>query len=300
MEDGAGDIYHLSRDEEYLSRVTAEAEFFDRPSLMGIDVGSPLTDAYFNERFTGDKNVAWFETIPRYGTFRRGCALGAGGPEQRARILEQNPGLHLTVHDVSEESLATLERRLAGRFPDRVTTKQADLNFVELPDNAYDIIISSNCFHHLSNLEHVAYQVNKSLTADGFFFLTDYVGEARFQFAEEKKRVLEAALRQAAVRRPVLRSWQAVWPDAADWTYSPFEAVRSDETLEVHAPLPAGGRAPHGRAAARPPALRQTAGGRGRRRPSGPTVRPAPSPRLSVRRPPHGRRRGNGRGSAQS
>lgn len=231
--DDLADIYHVERDAEYLRQAKGEAEHFDQPRFMNIDAEWPETAAYRNERFTGDPALYWFETIPTYGTFQRGCALGAGGVKQRARILEQNPHLHLTIYDISGESLAILERELGGRFPDRVATQTVDLNFAALPENAYDLIISSDCIHHLYNLEHIAYQINRSLKGEGILFLTDYVGEARFQFSDEKKRIFEEAFAQVQQRIPKLRTWRTEWPDLSDWPYSPFEAVRADETLDI-------------------------------------------------------------------
>ena len=227
------DIFHVSRDEDYLRQAKEETAFFDQPRMMGIDMESPVMDAYVNEVNTGDKDLPWFETIPSYGNFQRGCALGAEGTKQRARILQQNPSLHLTIYDISKESLAKLQRELGSQFPGRVVTKVTDLNFVALPENAYDLFISSSCLHHLYNLEHVAFQINRSLTSDGYMFLDDYVGEARFQFSHEKKRMFEQAFTEATARIRPARHWRIVWPDLDNWTFSPFEALRSDETLGI-------------------------------------------------------------------
>ena len=233
LAESSGDTYHATRDDQYLRQLREEAEFWDRPHFFNLDVDLPVIDSYQNERFTGDKSVAWYETIPSYGTFRRGCALGAGGLRHEARILALNPSLHLTFYDISGESLAKRERQLGTQFPGRVATCQADLNFVELPENAYDLIVSSAAMHHLLNLEHIAYQIDRSLTPDGLFFLHDYVAEARFQFAEEKKRLFEVVVEEARARHPFLRSWRIQWSDPSNWEHSPFEAVRSDETLEI-------------------------------------------------------------------
>ena len=227
------DIFHVSRDEDYLRQAKEETAFFDQPRMMDFDRGSTVMNAYLNEIRTGDRDLSWHETIPNYGSFERGCALGAGGTKQRTRILQQNPRLHLTIYDISKESLAVLDRDLASQFPGRVVTKLTDLNFVELPENSFDLFISSGCLHHLYNLEHVAFQINRSLTPDGYFFLEDYVGEARFQFSEEKKRMFETAFAEAQSRQRSIRHWRIVWPDLDDWTFSPFEALRSDETLEI-------------------------------------------------------------------
>ncbi len=231
--EGLTDVFHVTRDEAYLRQAKEEAAYYDQPRVMGIDPESLVADAYLNEVNTGDIDLPWYETIPSYGSFERGCALGAGGTKQRTRILQQNPKLHLTIYDISGGSLAVLDRDLASQFPGRVVTKETDLNFVELPEDSFDLFISSGCLHHLYNLEHVAFQINRSLTADGYFFLEDYVGEARFQFSEEKKRQFEEAFAEAQARQRSIRRWRAVWPDLDDWTFSPFEALRSDETLGI-------------------------------------------------------------------
>jgi SAM-dependent methyltransferase len=116
-------------------------------------------------------------------------------------------------------------------FPDRLETRQEDLNFVTLPAEAYDLVVANSCLHHLVNLEHVAFQINRCLTRDGFFFMQDVVAESRFQFSEEKKRLFEAYVDATRTERdpPV----PIRWPDREHWTYSPFESVRSGEILEI-------------------------------------------------------------------
>jgi hypothetical protein len=81
------------------------------------------------------------------------------------------------------------------------------------------------------NLEHLAYQVNASLTPDGRFFMYDVVSESYFQFEEKKKRLHELLLNATGdeFRLPI----RVKWPDRANWTFSPFESVRSGEILEV-------------------------------------------------------------------
>jgi len=85
--------------------------------------------------------------------------------------------------------------------------------------------------HHIVNLEHVALQANKALTPHGVLFLQDFVAESRLQFCETKKRVFEAIVFATGPRRRLPHAFK--WPDLANWGYSPFEAVRSGEILEV-------------------------------------------------------------------
>jgi hypothetical protein len=85
--------------------------------------------------------------------------------------------------------------------------------------------------HHIVNLEHVAFQANKALTPDGLFFLRDFVAESRFQFCDTKKRVFEAIAYATGPRQAAPYAYD--WPHLVPWDHSPFEAVRSGDTLEV-------------------------------------------------------------------
>jgi SAM-dependent methyltransferase len=156
--------------------------------------------------------------------------LGLSALRVESEILATNPSLHLTFMDISPGSLARRAEILGARFPGRVATEVADLNFVELPANTYDLVVSSASLHHVTNLEHLAWQIDSALAPDGWFFLNDYVGEPRFQFAPEKKRVFELVHDREVARTPGRRPG-CLWMDASD--LSPFCGVRSDEVLPV-------------------------------------------------------------------
>ena len=193
----------------------------------GID--SPI-ERYTNRRFTGEPRTQWFETISRHGQFERGLILGTSGLGQDSRILETNPRLHVTFCDISEGSLTRWAEVLGRRFPGRVDTRVADLNFVELPESSYDVISSSSTLHHVINLEDLARQINRALTPGGFFFLQDYVGESSFRFAESKKRLFEE-LYQRDIRRQPGRTGGLVWRNEDRSLFSPFCGVRSADVL---------------------------------------------------------------------
>jgi SAM-dependent methyltransferase len=156
--------------------------------------------------------------------------LGLSSLRVEAEILASNPSMHVTFMDISPGSLARRAEMLGARFPGRVATVCADLNFAELERNAYDCIASSSSLHHVTNLEHLAWQIDGSLTTGGWFFLNDYVGEPRFQFAPAKRQVFTLLHDREAMRTPG-RQLGCCWMDASD--LSPFCGVRSDELLPV-------------------------------------------------------------------
>ena len=232
MGDEPADLYHTARDEDYLRVVREEADFWDRhPEEVFPVSGPPKLQAYYDERFTGDPRTDWHEIIPRYGQFRRGCALGCGSERVERQILAQNPSLHLTFYDISRAALSRRLSHFQSEFPGRVDIRQEDLNFALLPENAYDLIVSHSCMHHIVNLEHAAFQANRALTPDGLFFLRDFVAESRLQFCDVKKRVFDAVAYATGPRRAAPLAYE--WPSLEPWTYSPFETVRSGDILEV-------------------------------------------------------------------
>jgi SAM-dependent methyltransferase len=223
------DVFHVAQDEEYRRLLREEEAFWDgRSETLLSKVPEEWLQRYHNERLTGDPRRQWFETIDDFGDFKRGCVLGAGPGRTEAYLLRHHEGLHLTVYDIAGEALGRIRARLENEFHGRVETRQEDLNFVALPKDSFDLIVGDSCIHHLVNLEHVAFQVNRALTPDGYFFLRDNVGESRGQFSLEKKRLYETFLRATRPEELALE-----WPDREHWVHSPFEWARSGEILEV-------------------------------------------------------------------
>jgi SAM-dependent methyltransferase len=221
-------------DPGYVAQAREEADFWSR-TTTGLTEGEfeargPIA-RYCNERFTGDPGLPWYEAIGRFGDFHTGAILGAGGVQQEGRILATNPSLHLTIVDISPGQLARRQQELGQQFPGRVAVRVDDLNFIELPECAYDVIISSSAVHHVTNLEHLAFQIQRALKPDGYFFLRDYVGESRRQFTPARKLAFELLYNRDLMR-------QGRVPTTLDWTSttagaSPFCGVRSAEILGV-------------------------------------------------------------------
>jgi len=230
----AGLMRVLPNDPEYRRQAEAEAAYWQEMHPYGLEsletqVDDGPTDLYQNERFTGDRNTCWFETIRNHGDFRRGLVLGTSSLTVEGGILRTNPGLHLTFVDISQGALDRRAESLGKAYPGRVATLLADMNFIELEPSSYDLIVSCASIHHVTNLEYLAGVINDALTPGGTFFLLDYVGELRFQFDDAKRRVFEVIYARCLARFGVQRPFR--WADASD--LSPFCGVRSNEILSV-------------------------------------------------------------------
>lgn len=219
-------------DPAYQQQLRDEAAYWAQPHVFGAealeDANAGPIERYNNRRLTGDPRTRWYEAVPQYGTFRRGLIVGASSMKQEARILETNPGLRITVCDISEGALERRARELAPRFPERIDTQAADLNFASWPERSFDLIVSPSTLHHVVNLERLAQQLNAALTHEGLLFVYDYVGPARFAFDAKQKAFFEAL-----VRRAFGDGVRCDWPDFAAGSFSPFEAVRSSDTLPI-------------------------------------------------------------------
>jgi SAM-dependent methyltransferase len=222
-------------DPAYRREAEAEARFWQAThpfSLESVEQthGPGPVDRYVNRRFTGAPGVAWQDVVARRGPFRRAAVLGTSALEIERALVESNSETCFTFVDISEGALARRQEAFGARFPGRIDTRVADLNFLGFERGEYDLIVSSSTIHHVTNLEHLAFQIGEGLTDDGFFFVQDYVGEPRFQFGAEKKRLFEAVFDRERRFTPG-RGGGLRWFDDGD--LSPFCGLRSDDILDV-------------------------------------------------------------------
>ena len=223
-------------DPEYQRQLAAEIAFW-RTSLLFADAWQsaamgPLK-VYENERLGGDAQTRWYDVPARYGPFERGLIIGAGGMASERRIRETNGTTHLTYCDADANALDRRTSEFGGRYAGLTDALEVDLNFAAFPPDTYDVIIASSTLHHLINLEHVAGQINRALAPGGYFFMYDFVGPTRFRFPPEQRRAFEVIYERERARRPHDTLPAVQWADFDSGEYSPFEAVRSGEILEV-------------------------------------------------------------------
>jgi SAM-dependent methyltransferase len=223
-------------DPAYRAAAAAEAQFWASPGTLSLldawyAAASGPIKRYYNRRFTGDENIPWFETVARRGPFRRGLVLGCGGLSQEQSLVASLPGVPLTFCDIDEAGLDRRRRTLDPQGSGDISTAVTDLNFAEFPPDTYDLVVSVATLHHIVNLEHVAAQVQRTLTPDGWFFLYDYTGSSGMRFPTEQKRVFELVLERERARNPRLSP--VTWHDAGDDIYSPFEGIRAGETIGI-------------------------------------------------------------------
>ena len=75
--------------------------------------------------------------------------VGCGAGNYTLKLLEFLPNLDATLIDLSRPMLDRARERVGRATAGRVTTIQADIREVRLPDRAFDIVLAAAVLHHL-------------------------------------------------------------------------------------------------------------------------------------------------------
>jgi SAM-dependent methyltransferase len=184
-------------------------------------------DTYYRRRWRPRRQVQRVLTLGcGHGEFERGFSQYGF-----ARIHE---GIDLAPGAIDEA------RRIAESAGLRnLQYRVADLNKVQLPKLAYDVVFGISSIHHVAALEHLFEQVAMSLRPGGYFLLDEYIGPDKFQWPDEQIAVvneqigvLPARLRQSIVDGTSKSDIGRASVEAMD-AVDPSEAVRSSDILRV-------------------------------------------------------------------
>jgi len=168
--------------------------------------------------------------------FRRGLTLGCGaGRLERALVAA---GICQSFHgiDISENAVvAARERAEQEQLP--LTYEVADLNFLELPEKSFDLIVAQTSLHHVLFLERVAEQAWRALESDGYLWIHDFVGETQGQYdakrlflINEILAILPEKFRLNKINGRLTTKINRPKPGSLG---SPFEKIRSEEIVPI-------------------------------------------------------------------
>lgn len=94
---------------------------------------------------------------------------------------------------------------------------------------SYDVVWSTGCLHHVVNLEYLFDEVERALRPGGYFAVFDYIGEPRSQYGALRLQRINALFER--IPRKFRLADRVTRPGPEE--LSPFEAVRSDESLSL-------------------------------------------------------------------
>lgn len=125
--------------EEIRQRFDADVErFADLETGQSATVDAPLAMALVAE--------AAAATTPHA---RHALDVGCGAGNYTLKLLERLPNLDATLIDLSQPMLDRARERVGRATAGRITTIQADIREVELPDEEFDIVLAAAVLHHL-------------------------------------------------------------------------------------------------------------------------------------------------------
>jgi SAM-dependent methyltransferase len=234
---------------EIIRRAMADRSVYDAMALRENEVwGKILPDREQSETAIEDTKAAATLGICRnYSSlflvatekglqFEHGLTLGCGAGRCERDLISR--GVCRSFHgiDISEKAIDRA-RQIAKEQDLPLTYEVADLNFVELPEKAFDLVVAQTCLHHILFLEHVAAQIWRSLKSNGCLWIHDFIGETQFQYdlkrvsiANQILVILPEKFRKNKITGRLVTEITRPEPGHLG---SPFESIRSSEIVPV-------------------------------------------------------------------
>jgi SAM-dependent methyltransferase len=168
--------------------------------------------------------------------FERGLTLGCGAGRRERELISR--GVCRSFHgiDISENAIAAA-REIAKKQDLAITYEVADLNFLELPEKAFDLVVAQTSLHHVLVLERVAEQVWRSLKSDGYLRIDDFIGETQSQYDPKRLSIMNRilAILPEKFRKNKINGQLVAEIKCPELEHlrSPFESIRSGEIVPV-------------------------------------------------------------------
>jgi tRNA (cmo5U34)-methyltransferase len=127
-------------------------------------------------------------TTPRA---RRLLDIGCGAGNYSLRMLQELPGLDVTLIDLSQPMLVRARQRVGAETPGEVKPIVGDIREVELGVEQFDIVLAAAVLHHLrtdAEWEGVFARIYAALKPGGSLWIFDMVDSASPAIAEVMRR----------------------------------------------------------------------------------------------------------------
>ncbi len=104
--------------------------------------------------------------------------IGCGAGNYALKVLQEHPGMAVTLVDLSAPMLERAQARLTEAGAGPITVLQDDIRKVHLEQERYDVVVTGSALHHLRNEDEwqsVLKEVYASLKPGGTFWCFDLV-----------------------------------------------------------------------------------------------------------------------------
>ena len=235
--------------QEIIKRAMADRNVYDAMAARENEVwGKLLPDLERSEARIEDAEASAKLGAARYTSsllrvaqerklkFEHGLTLGCGAGRRERDLVGRGVCRRFHGIDISEKAIAAA-REIAKEQDLPLTYEVADLNFLELPEKTFDLVVAQTCLHHVLFLERVAEQVWRSLKSDGYLWIHDFIGETQGQYDPKRLSIMNRILailpekfRNNKINDRLVSEIKCPEPGRLG---SPFESIRSGEIVPV-------------------------------------------------------------------
>jgi len=167
----------------------------------------------------------------------RMISLGSGAGGVELVIAREVPRAGILCLDLNPD-LLEIARKAARREGLNLQVQQADLNLVELPEKAFDLVFCHASLHHVLELEHLVEQIRRTLRPGGELVIVEIVTRNGYRMWPETRRVAQAIWHTLPERYrvnhtayPEPRVDQRLWE--WDTRATGMECLRSEEIVPL-------------------------------------------------------------------
>ena len=196
--------------------------------LVSIWMAHPLVRAAINTRVSGDPSVWPIEALkrqlPEQTPIANALSIGCGLGSLERSLVDEGVVSAITAVDISESAIAEASKA-AGSRPVQYVCGDAR-TYLRARPGTFDAIFFHQSLHHFDGLHELMALVRTALRPQGFLYIDEYVGPARYEWSALKllipnlayRMLPRTARRPHIVRAPINRE-------------DPTEAIRSSEIL---------------------------------------------------------------------
>lgn len=199
---------------------------------------SPIVlENYVQPKVSGSPQVNWLvgiverQRIPKDG---RWLSLGCGAADIEIFASHQGLFRSLVALDASPASIEVGRASAAAKGVSNIEFGLADLNHLDLPEAAFDVVLMNMSLHHVKQVRETLSQVHGALRPHGRLLINEFIGPRQFQFTDLQLEIVEQLLRALPPfwRQDIATGGEKtryVRMPVEHWNVAdPSEAIRSD------------------------------------------------------------------------
>ncbi len=208
------------------------------PPCNWVDI--PEVKQRINRMISGDPNVDYQEYIARkyLGQIApsKGLSLCCGTGHREIGWARLGVFKTINAYDISSPRIEYAKAQARRYGLDKTLDFQVgDVISLNVPKGSYDVVLAESSLHHLSPLESVLRNVERSLRAGGFLIVNEFMGPTRFQWTTSQLAEINRLL--AVLPRKYLTEWGRRTRKSKVWRPSRLKMILTDPSEAIESSM---------------------------------------------------------------